>query len=119
MREIVLDIETTGLEFTRGDRIIEVGCVELINYLPTGNIYQKYLNPEKNIPESAEKVHGLTNDFLKQKPSFKKIVPSFLEFIKKDPLVVHNAEFDLGFINNELKINNLSQINNTIIIILP
>ena len=115
MREIVLDIETTGLEFTRGDRIIEIGCVELINYLPTGNIYQKYLNPEKNIPESEEKVNGLTNDFLKQKPSFKKIVPSFLEFIKKDPLVVHNAEFDLGFINNELKINNLSQINNTII----
>ena len=115
MREIVLDIETTGLEFTRGDRIIEIGCVELINYLPTGNIYQKYLNTEKNIQESAEIVQGLTNDFLKLKPSFKKIVPSFLEFIKKDPLVVHNAEFDLGFINNELKINNLSQINNTII----
>ena len=68
MREIVLDTETTGLDFTKGDKIIEVACVELINHIPTGNIYQEYLNPEKDISEEAEKIHGLTSDFLKQKP---------------------------------------------------
>ena len=112
MREIVLDTETTGLDFTKGDKIIEIACVELRNHIPTGKTYQEYLNPGKDISEEAEKIHGLTNDFLKQKPIFKKIAPGFLEFIKNDPLVIHNAEFDLGFINNELKINNLNLIKN-------
>ena len=115
MREIVLDTETTGLDFTKKDKIIEIACVELVNHIPTGNTYQRYLNPEKNISENAEKVHGLTNDFLKQKPIFKKIVHSFLKFIKNGILVIHNAKFDLGFINNELKINNLHPLNNPII----
>ena len=115
MREIVLDTETTGLDFTKGDKIIEVACVKLINHIPTGNIYQEYLNPEKDISEEAEKIHGLTSDFLKQKPPFKKIVPSFLKFIKNDPLVIHNAKFDLSFINNELKTNNLNLIKNSAI----
>ena len=115
MREIVLDTETTGLDFTKGDKIIEVACVELINHIPTGNIYQEYLNPEKDISEEAEKIHGLTSDFLEQKPTFKKIAPSFLKFIKNDPLVIHNAKFDLSFINNELKTNNLNLIKNSAI----
>ena len=115
MREIVLDTETTGLEFTKGDKIIEIGCVELINHIPTGKTYQQYLNPLQNISEKAEEIHGITNDDLKQKPFFKKIVPKFLKFIKNDPLVIHNAEFDLGFINNELTKNNLETLNNPII----
>ena len=113
MREIVLDTETTGLDFTKGDKIIEVACVELINHIPTGNIYQEYLNPEKDISEEAEKIHGLTSDFLKQKPPFEKIVPSFLKFIKKEFLINNQNKnsFDLIFnqIEKEVTILNNNQ----------
>ena len=115
MREVVLDTETTGLEYNEGHKIIEIACVELLNFVPTGKIFQKYINPEKNISESAEKIHGLTNDFLLKKEVFKEIVPDFTSFIKDAPLIIHNATFDMGFINNELKSNGLKIIKNSII----
>lgn len=103
MREIVLDTETTGLEYKLGHRIIEVGCVELNNHIPTGKTLQFYCSTSKNIDESAVKIHGLTNNFLKSQPSFEEQVDGFLNFIKDDGLIIHNADFDLGFINNELQ----------------
>ena len=102
MREIVLDTETTGLDPTTGDRIVEIGAVELLNHLPTGNTFHKYLNPERNMPEEAQAVHGLTEEFLKDKPVFSQIVDDFLTFIKDSKLVIHNASFDMKFINAEL-----------------
>ena len=114
MREIVLDTETTGLD-QQNDKIIEIACIELKNCVQTGNIFQKYINPEKEISDDAVKIHGLTNDFLIKKPLFKEIIKDFLNFIKKDPLIIHNAEFDLGFINNELKKNNEEPVKNKII----
>ena len=102
MREIVLDTETTGLNYKAGDRIIEVGCVELINHVSTTNNLQFYCSTNKIIDESAIKIHGLTNAFLNEYPPFKEYVKKFLAFIGNDPLIIHNAEFDLGFINNEL-----------------
>ena len=102
MREIVLDTETTGLDPTTGDRIVEIGAVELLNHLPTGKTFHKYLNPERNMPEEAQAVHGLTEEFLKDKPVFSQIVNDFLTFIKDSKLVIHNASFDMKFINAEL-----------------
>ena len=102
MREIVLDTETTGLDPATGDRIVEIGAVELWNHLPTGKTFHKYLNPERNIPEEAQAVHGLTEEFLKDKPVFSQIVDDFLTFIKDSKLVIHNASFDMKFINAEL-----------------
>ena len=115
MREVVLDTETTGLSASTGDKIIEIACVELNNFVPSGKIFQKYINPEKIISESAEKIHGLTNNFLDSKPLFKDVVPEFLNFIKNSPLIIHNADFDMGFIKNELKRNNLKLLNNSVI----
>lgn len=114
MKEIVLDIETTGLEFKHGDKIIEIACVELSNFLPTGKTFQKYCNPQKKVGESI-KIHNLKDEFLKNKPLFKEIAPEFLEFIKDRPLIVHNSVFDISFINNELKLNNFNIIKNPII----
>ena len=102
MREIVLDTETTGLDPSTGDRIVEIGAVELLNHLPTGKTFHKYLNPERNMPEEAQAVHGLTEEFLKDKPVFSQIVDDFLTFIKDSKLVIHNASFDMKFINAEL-----------------
>lgn len=102
MREIVLDTETTGLDPASGDRIVEIGAVELWNHLPTGKIFHKYLNPERNMPEEAQAVHGLTEEFLKDKPVFSQIVEDFLTFINGSKLVIHNASFDMKFINAEL-----------------
>ena len=102
MREIVLDTETTGLDPTTGDRIVEIGAVELLNHLPTGKTFHKYLNPERNMPEDAQAVHGLTEEFLKDKPVFSQIADDFLAFIKGSKLVIHNASFDMKFINAEL-----------------
>ena len=110
MREIVLDTETTGLEYKLGDRVIEVGCVELINHIPTGNNLQFYCSVDKEIKNEAKNVHGLTNEFLNQYPPFKEQVDGFLEFIKQDTLVIHNSEFDIGFINNELKTIGIEKI---------
>ncbi|WP_316203411.1 DNA polymerase III subunit epsilon [Bradyrhizobium sp. SZCCHNS3051] len=102
MREIVLDTETTGLDALRGDRLVEIGCVEIINRMPTGQVYHRYINPERDMPAEAFAVHGLSSEFLADKPLFHEIVEEFLEFIGDAPLVIHNASFDIGFINAEL-----------------
>ena len=103
MREIVLDTETTGFEPTEGDRIVEIGAVELFNHLPTGRTYHQYINPERNMPEAAFNVHGLSEEFLSNKPLFKDIAQDFIDFIKDSKLVIHNASFDMKFLNAELK----------------
>ena len=110
MKEIVLDVETTGLDPIEGHRIIEIGCVELIDKIKTGNIYHKYINPERDVPEEAYKIHGISNDKLINKPIFKDIANDFLEFIKDANLVIHNASFDMKFINYELRKINLEII---------
>ena len=115
MREIVLDTETTGLNYKAGDRIIEVGCVELINHVSTTNNLHFYCSTNKIIDKSATKIHGLTNDFLNEYPPFKEHVKKFLAFIGNDPLIIHNAEFDLGFINNELMPFGIEPLKNKII----
>mgnify|MGYP001411127032 CR=1 FL=1 len=102
MREIVLDTETTGLNANGGDRLIEIGCVELFNRIPTGREYHVYINPERDVPAEAEKVHGLSTQFLLDKPLFASVAQDFLAFIAEDPLVIHNAAFDVGFLNAEL-----------------
>ena len=102
MREIVLDTETTGLDALRGDRLVEIGCVEIINRMPTGQVFHRYINPERDMPAEAFAVHGLSSEFLADKPLFHEIVEEFLEFIGDAPLVIHNASFDIGFINAEL-----------------
>jgi len=112
MREIVLDTETTGLSPDNGDRIVEIGCVELINHVPTNNTYQVYLNPEKDMDPGAEKVHGLTNEFLLDKPKFIEIADSFLDFIGDSNLIAHNADFDINFLNSELVRAKKEKINN-------
>ncbi|MCI4678104.1 DNA polymerase III subunit epsilon [Rhodoblastus acidophilus] len=102
-REIVIDTETTGLEANAGDRIIEIAAIELLNGIPSQNIFHTYVNPERDIPDSAFKVHGISYEMVADKPKFCDIVDQFLEFIVGDPIVAHNAEFDLGFINAELR----------------
>ena len=103
MREIVLDTETTGLDPASGDRNVEIGCVELINHLASGETFQCYINPERDMPEGAFRVHGLSAQFLADKPVFADIADLFLEFVGGDKLVIHNASFDLGFLNAELE----------------
>jgi len=102
MREIVLDTETTGLDPTAGDRIVEVGCVELINHIPTGRTFHRYVNPERPMPPDAARVHGLDDAFLRDKPGFAAIADELVAFLGDDVLVAHNAEFDLAFVNAEL-----------------
>jgi len=102
-REIVLDTETTGLSPETGDRIVEIGCIELINHLPTGKNYHAYINPERDMPEEAFRVHGLSEEFLSQKPVFGEVVEEFSHFIADSTLVIHNAPFDMGFLNAELR----------------
>ena len=102
MREIVFDTETTGLNPLGGDRVVELGCVELIDYLPTGTVFHVYLNPERDMPEQAFRVHGLSTEFLSDKPVFSDIADDFISFIGEAKLVAHNASFDLGFLNAEL-----------------
>lgn len=103
MREIVLDTETTGMDPATGDRLVEIGCVELINQMPSGKVFHRYLNPERDVPAEAAAVHGLTSEFLSDKPVFTEIVAEFLDFVGSDRLVIHNAEFDMKFINSELE----------------
>jgi DNA polymerase-3 subunit epsilon len=103
MREIVLDTETTGLDPLRGDRLVEIGCVEIVNRMPTGQTFHRYLNPERDMPQEAFAVHGLSAEFLSDKPLFAAVVEEFLEFIGDAPLVIHNAAFDISFINAELE----------------
>src|SRR3990167_4120796 len=102
MREIILDTETTGLDPSSGHRIIEIGCLELINFLPTGRTYHQYINPERDVPPDATAIHGITDDFLADKPVFEDIVDDFLGFIGDSTLVIHNANFDMKFLNAEL-----------------
>lgn len=103
MREIVLDTETTGLESSGGHRIVEIACIELENHLPTGKFFHRHVNPERAMTAEAEAVHGLGDEFLKKQPVFAEIAGDFLAFVAELTLVIHNAEFDLGFVNAELK----------------
>ena len=102
MREIVLDTETTGFDPDTGDRIVEIGCVEIFNQIPTGKTWHTYLNPERDMPQGAFEVHGLSAEFLEDKPLFGAMVDEFLEFIGDAELVIHNASFDIGFLNAEM-----------------
>lgn len=103
MREIVLDTETTGLDPSSGHRIVEIGCVELINHLPTGQVFHKYVNPERDMPPEAFAVHGLSAEFLARHPVFAELAGELVEFLGEAPLVIHNAEFDMRFLNAELR----------------
>ncbi len=103
MREIVLDTEITGISPNDGHRLVEIGCLELFNHVATGKTFHTYVDPERDMPEGAFKVHGLSEEFLRGKPKFADIVDEFLAFIGDDPLVIHNASFDMGFLNAELK----------------
>ena len=102
-REIVLDTETTGLDPRGGDRLVEIGCVELVNHIPSGQVWHEYFNPERDMPRAAFEVHGLSTDFLSDKLLFADHAASFLEFIGDAPLIIHNASFDVGFLNAELE----------------
>ena len=112
MKEIVLDTETTGLSVKEGHRIVEIGCIELENLIPTSNQFHCYLNPERKVSEKALEVHGYTDEFLSDKKKFKEIVNEFLNFIKNKKLIIHNAEFDLMHLNNELSIIGEKPISN-------
>ena len=109
-REIVLDTETTGFEPSQGHRLVEIGCLELINHIPTGRVFHTYINPNREVPQDAYHIHGLSYDFLKDHPSFEDIASSFLDFIEESPLVIHNAKFDMKFINAELKNNQRNEV---------
>ena len=113
-RKLILDTETTGLDF-ENDKVIEIGIVELIDNVLTQNYFHEYINPEMNISLSAQKVHGISNEFLIEKPTFNKIVKKFLDFIKDDTIIIHNAEFDTNFINKELQNCGLDTIKNSVI----
>jgi DNA polymerase-3 subunit epsilon len=102
MREIVLDTETTGFEPTEGHRIVEIGAVELFNHMPTGKTFHKYINPQRPMPKEAFEVHGLGDDFLRDKPLFRDIAQEFVDFIGRDRMIIHNASFDMKFLNFEL-----------------
>ena len=115
MKEIVLDTETTGISIKEGHRIVEIGCIELENLIPTKNKFHCYLNPERKVSEKALEVHGYTDEFLSTKEKFSDIGDHFLEFIKDKRLIIHNAEFDLGHLNNELAIFGKKKIDNEVI----
>lgn len=115
MKEIILDTETTGLSVQDGHRIVEIGCIELENLIPTKNSFHSYFNPERKVSEKALQVHGYSDDFLSKQKKFNEIVDKFLEFIKNKRLIIHNAEFDLAHINNELSLSGKSKIDNEIV----
>ena len=112
MKEIVLDTETTGLSVRDGHRIVEIGCIELDNLVPTKNVFHCYLNPERKVSESALKVHGYTDEFLSDKKKFKDVADEFLNFVSGKKIIIHNAEFDIGHLNNELTLVNKNLILN-------
>jgi DNA polymerase-3 subunit epsilon len=103
MREIVLDTETTGFDAVGGDRLVEIGCIELMNHVPTGKTFWKYVNPERDVPQAAFQVHGLSTEFLSDKPKFAEVADELLGFIGDSPVIAHNAEFDMKFLNVELE----------------
>ena len=115
MKEIVLDTETTGLSVKDGHRIVEIGCIELEDLIPTKNKFHCYLNPERKVSEKAFEVHGYSDEFLSKKPKFKEIAEDFLEFIEGKRLIIHNSEFDLSHLNNELSLIGKNKIKNEII----
>lgn len=115
MREIILDTETTGLDPVSGHRLVEIACLEVVNCIPTGAFFHAYINPEREVPVEATKVHGLTREFLKDFPVFNDIHQKFLEFIQDTPLVIHNADFDLKFINFELHQALITPLKNPIV----
>jgi len=115
MKEIVLDTETTGISVQEGHRIVEIGCIELDNLIPTKKKFHCYLNPERKVSEQALKVHGYDDEFLSKQRKFSEISNEFLEFIKNKRLIIHNAEFDLSHLNNELKLSGIEQIKNEIV----
>ena len=115
MREVVLDTETTGISVREGHRIVEIGCIELENLIPTKNRFHCYLNPERKVSEKALEVHGYTDEFLAKQIKFSEIGDKFLKFIKDKRLIIHNAEFDLGHLNNELSIFGKKKITNEVI----
>ena len=115
MKEVILDTETTGLSVKEGHRIVEIGCMELENFIPTNNNFHCYLNPQRKVSEKALETHGYTDEFLSDKKKFKEIADDFLLYIKGKKLIIHNAEFDLSHLNNELKIAGKELINNEII----
>ena len=115
MKEIVLDTETTGLSVKEGHRIVEIGCIELDNLIPTQKKFHSYLNPERKVSEKALEVHGYTDNFLLHQKKFKEVVDEFLNFIEGKRLIIHNAEFDIGHLNHELKILGRNEINNEVI----
>ena len=116
MKEIILDTETTGLSVKDGHRIVEIGCIELDNLVPTKNIFHFYLNPERKVSEKAFEVHGYSDEFLSTKQKFVEIADEFLDFIKDKKIIIHNAEFDIGHLNNELSIIGKQKISNSNVI---
>ena len=115
MKEVIIDTETTGLSVKDGHRIVEIGCIELENLVPTKNKFHCYLNPERKVSEKALEVHGYSDEFLSNKKKFKEIVNDFLNFIKDKKLIIHNAEFDLSHLNNELKLLNKKGLENDVV----
>ena len=116
MKEIVLDTETTGLSVEDGHRIVEIGCIELDNLIPTKNIFHIYLNPERKVSQKAFEVHGYSDEFLSTKKKFAEIADEFLDFIRDKKIIIHNAEFDIGHLNNELSLIGKNKINNSYVI---
>jgi len=116
MLEVILDTETTGLSITQKHRIVEIGCIELKNQIPTNKIFHEYLNPQRSIPEEAYKIHGYSDEFLSDKKTFAEIAESFLDFIKDKKIIIHNAAFDLSFLNYEFGLINKKKINNNNVI---
>ena len=112
MREIILDTETTGLRPGEGHKIIEIAAIEIVDFIPTGNAYHQYINPERDVPLASTDVHGITSKFLYDKPTFNKIADEFLQFVKNDTIVAHNIDFDIGFINHELQSCGRPSLNN-------
>ena len=114
-RELVLDTETTGISVKDGHRIVEIGCIELENLVPTKNTFHCYLNPERKVSEQALKVHGYTDEFLSKQKKFSEISDDFIQFIKDKKLIIHNAEFDVSHLNNELKLSGKNKIENEVV----
>ena len=116
MNEIFLDTETTGLSFNEGHKVVEIACVETKDLIPTNNVFHKLINPKRNVPEEATKIHGFSEEFLKTKQTFSEIADDFLSFIDGKKIIIHNANFDLGFLNGELAAVNKKQINKNMVI---
>jgi len=116
MYEVFLDTETTGLSFREGHKIVEIACIETKDLIPTGNVFHKLINPKRNVPEAAFKVHGFSEEFLKDKETFDAIAEEFINFVNEKTIIIHNANFDLGFLNGELGLINKGKINKKFII---